>query len=326
MGRGGQSTQAPATDFYWSSSEEPHASRRKEILKAHPEVKRLFGHDPNSKFVAFGVVLLQFLTAFTLTSVSPTNWKFIVAAYVIGGTCNHNLFLAIHEMSHDLFFKTTKANQWYSMFVNLPIGAPYCVAFKGYHLDHHKQQGVDGADTDVPSYLEVCAFASRPMKLLWCFTQILFYALRPMAIKRQNFTKMHAINWAIQLGFDALIIYLVGWRPVIYFLMSTFFAGSLHPTAGHFISEHYVFNEGHETYSYYGPLNILAYNVGYHNEHHDFPNIPGSRLPQVKALAPEFYDKLPQTESWPGTIWKFVNDPRIGPHSRIKRKPANKRD
>merc|ERR1711998_731305 len=125
------------------------------------------------------------------------------------------------------------------------------------------------------------------------------YAFRPMLVKPHLVPKdgWLVLNWCVQLTFDAAIIYWLGVNGFLYFLMSTLLAGSIHPTAGHFISEHYVMEGETETYSYYGPLNMLAYNVGYHNEHHDFPNIPWSRLPKVRQIAPEFYDNLPQTKS-----------------------------
>ena len=114
--------------------------------------------------------------------------------------------------------------------------------------------------------------------------------------------------------------------PIWYFIMSSFFAGSLHPCAGHFIAEHYLFDQwDQETWSYYGCLNHVTYNVGYHNEHHDFPSIPWTRLPKLRALAHEFYDDLPQHNSWVRVTYRFIFESDVGMFSRVKRHaPAGK--
>ena len=94
--------------------------------------------------------------------------------------------------------------------------------------------------------------------------QILFYALRPGFVRTQKPTYWHFIGIATQLSFDFLLATFVpgGKYMLTYLIMSSFWAGSLHPLAGHFIAEHYVWdNLQQETYSYYGWLNILAYNV-----------------------------------------------------------------
>ncbi|KAJ7484481.1 dihydroceramide delta(4)-desaturase [Mycena latifolia] len=308
------------SDFLWLMTEEPHRTRRMEILKSHPEVTKLMGHEPLTKYVVFGVVALQLFCAIALRHTSPFSPLFLFCAYAIGGTANHNLFLAIHEITHNLAFKGIVPNKLLAIFANIPIGIPYSVMFKGYHLEHHKFLGQDTIDTDLPTHLELLLLNNVLGKVFFATFQILFYALRPGIVRAQRLTRWHALNFLAQLVFDYVLVSTLGWRPLVYLIMSSFFAGSLHPCAGHFIAEHYLWDGlAQETYSYYGPLNVLAYNVGYHNEHHDFPSVPWTRLPALRALAPEVYDMLPSHPSWPMVIVNFIRDKEVGIFARAKR-------
>lgn len=73
-------------------------------------------------------------------------------------------------------------------------------------------------------------------------------------------------------------------------MLAAFLLGlGLHPIAGHLIGDHFMVLKGQGTYSYYGPLNLFTFNLGYHNEHHDFPNIPGKDLPLVSKVFGKYF-------------------------------------
>ena len=85
------------------------------------------------------------------------------------------------------------------------------------------------------------------------------------------------------------------------------------------MQEHYTLDPDQETFSYYGPINRVALNVGYHNEHHDFPSIAWNNLPKLRALAPEFYDSLRSHSSWSRLLIQFLFDRRYTLFSRVER-------
>ena len=312
-------TQAePRNDFYWVDEREPHFQRRKEILQKHPEVTKLFGVNPNLKYWTVGLVLVQLTIALLI---GQLHWfPFLLVTYIVGATIAQALFLAIHEITHDLAFRSKKMNNWLAFIANLPIVFPYAISFKLYHSLHHWDQGKDGVDADIPLVAEAKLFRGFFGKLLWFFNQIVFYAVRPVFVKRIKVDKWQLYNIIFQVAAMAVFLPFAGWSGLLYLLLSLVLAGSLHPTSGHFISEHYVFHEGQETYSYYGPLNKITFNVGYHNEHHDFPTIPGSRLPELKKMAPEFYDNLYSYNSWTKVIRDFLFRKDVTLFSRTKRK------
>lgn len=158
-----------------------------------------------------------------------------------------------------------------------------------------------------------------------------------MFIYRVPLTRIHFLNIAVQAAFDYVLYTTCGANSLLYLILSSFLAGSLHPLAAHFIAEHYVYetvtpeqrNPANkvpipETFSYYGPANILTYNVGLHNEHHDFPAVPWTRLHKVHEIAREFYEPLPKHESWTYALWRFIWDENVGMTCRVKRKQGGR--
>jgi len=309
--------------FGWSEDAEPHVARRRALLAAHPEIKSLYGPCPKTKYVCTALVVSQLVAAYLLRD-AP--WLVVVlAAYGFGGLVNQSLVLAIHELSHNLAFDKPWKNRLFAVFVNLPVGVPVAETFRYYHLLHHVHQGDERLDTDLPTDFERRFVQGRFRKLVWLALQGFAYALRPLLVHPKKPSLAELGNFAVVLAFDLAILHVLGLKALVYLPLGSLLVMGLHPIAGHFISEHYVFRAGQETYSYYGPLNRLAFNVGYHNEHHDFPYIAGSRLPELRRAAPEFYDSLHQHRSWTKTLVDFVMQPGLGGHSRVKRRPRSER-
>lgn len=111
------------------------------------KVTKLCGFEPLTKYVVFGVVCLQITCAYLLRNTPILSWQFLVTAYVIGATANQNLFLSIHEISHNLAFKSPLANRLLAIFANIPIAIPYSAAFRVRPLRTSSSIGFDTYST-----------------------------------------------------------------------------------------------------------------------------------------------------------------------------------
>lgn len=306
-------------DFQYSDQPEPHKERTKQILKAHPEVRNLIGRNPVSAVITIIVVALQFVIAYLLAD--QAWWLTIIVAFLIGAFADHNLFVIIHEASHNLIFKNRILNTVFGIIADLPKVVPSYVSFKSYHLKHHSFQGDYYLDADLASKWEAKLIGNTFIgKMLWELFFPFFQAFRTMRLKEIEFMNTWVIvNWIVVFAVDSLIIYYFGWTAFLYLVFSLVFSIGFHPLGARWIQEHFLVASPQETYSYYGPMNIPSLNVGYHNEHHDFPSVPWNKLPLLKKTAPEFYDNLVYHKSWFKLWLKFLFDPKLTLYSRMVR-------
>jgi sphingolipid delta-4 desaturase len=313
------------TDFVYSTQVEPHRIRTRRILKEHPEIRELIGKNPNTIWIIVGIVSFQIGLAALLAHQSW--WLVLAAAYLVGAFADHALFVMIHECAHMLLFKGRTPNRLAGMLANLPLVFPSSVGFERYHIKHHSFQGVHELDADLPNRWEAKLINNYFVgKALWLLFYPVFQLFRISRLKEiQPVDGWNIFNLTVQIAAMAAIWFFLGPMAVLFVVASFFFSIGLHPLGARWIQEHYlVHDEQQETYSYYGVLNTVAFNVGYHNEHHDFPSIPWNKLPQLKAKASSHYTSLHAHKSWTLLFFRFLFDREISLFSRIVRKERGK--
>ena len=310
---------APAA-FVFAGGREPHAARAKAILRSHAEIRRLAGRNPWSAVLIAALVAFQTAAAWLLSGLSV--WVILLAAWLVGAFASHALWVLIHDCAHNLVVKSGPWNKVFAMAANLPHLFPSAVSFQKYHLKHHAFQGVYELDADLPNRWEARLVGhSAPAKALWLLFFPFFQLSRPPRLKEISlFDGWVVVNIVVQLAYDAAVLFFLGPKALLFLGAAFFFSVGLHPLGARWIQEHYlVHGTDQETSSYYGILNVPALNVGYHNEHHDFPWVPWHRLPLVRRAAPEAYDTLAFHRSWTKLLLRFLFDPRISLFSRVVR-------
>lgn len=309
-----------SVEYTYVSHEQIHKERAKKILKAHPEVRSLLGPNPWTSLIIITLVIGQLALAHWL--IDKPWWLIILTAYLIGAFISHALYVLVHEVCHNLVFRTPWINKILGFICDIGIGFPSSVSFSKYHMIHHAHLGEYDYDPDVVAYWEGRLVGNKTWrKLLW----LMFFFLsqgftRTPKVKNTKLMDTWVLANIISVSAVLLAIgFTTSWWLIAYLLFSTFFALGLHPLGGRWLQEHYVFEQGQETYSYYGPLNWVGFNIGYHNEHHDLMNIAWNRIPKLTKIAPEFYNNLVTHKSLIKVAWNFITQPEMSPFSRIIR-------
>jgi len=307
-------------NFRFSSEPEPHRSRTRAIIAKHPEVRHLIGKNPYTIFAILslvgGIVILSWLLR------DSSWWLILLVAYAAGAFINHALFVMVHECAHNLLFRKKSWNTIAGIISNLPHIFPSSVSFARYHIKHHSFQGIHELDGDLPSHWEARLINNSFIgKCIWLLFYPFFQTFRVARLKEiKPVDGWIILNWVIEILFITAIIYFFGIKAFMFLLFSFFFSVGLHPLGARWIQEHYhTLDEVQETYSYYGPLNSVSFNVGYHNEHHDFPSIPWNKLPELKRIASSYYNSLFAHYSWFRLFFRFLFDRKVSLFSRTVR-------
>jgi len=233
-------------------------------------------------------------------------------AIILGSTVapyiDLGVLVLLHEVSHNLVFKekNVKApkNRLLGILCNSVMLVPISEIFRQHHNVHHLTLGDIATDVDVPLRSEVKFVGnSKILKALWLALNVFVLPYRSMQKLPPNWNIFMVLNWVSSIGLGVVLLFTC--KPMlVYLLLGAVLSQSLHPSNTRQVQRHIrqfkddrleaqegVFipleKRKMNTFSYYGPMNAVTLNVGYHVEHHDFANISWTKLPELRRIAGE---------------------------------------
>jgi sphingolipid delta-4 desaturase len=299
-----------------------HRRRRRAILASHADIASLSGHNAWTSFAVIAVACGQLGVAVALRH-AP--WYVIgAAAYLVGAVFAHALGVLIHECAHNLVLASSTGNKALSIVANVPLVLPGAIDFRHKHLLHHRRLGEgERRDFQRPVSRGAAWVGSSPLrKIVWlAFGSLLF----PRGHVEGTPTSVDAWEVAnVAAMFVVLVPFTILFGPgaLAYLALSGLLAFGPHPLGVRGYGEHVAARVGQPTSSYYGPFNLVAFNVGHHVEHHDFPAVPWNRLPQLTERAREHYATLGHVGSWIGLFLRYIFVRSVKVDAYVREAPA----
>lgn len=313
-----------------SGDADVHRRRRQAITQEFPEVRKLVGADSRTQYYAYSLVIIQCFLAYL---VKDSMLAAIVLGFVISPYMDFAVLTLIHEVSHSLVFGYPLYDRLLGIFTNIVFMAPVSEVFRQHHNIHHSHLGDVRKDVDVPGEKEMKLIGnSSALKTAWLILSVFILPVRSMKKLPVHWSLLMALNWIVCLSFT-FSVFFVSKPAFVYLILGMILSQSMHPANARQVQRHIKLYDHEEkdgagkeedkdeplykkklnTFSYYGGLNFLTLNVGFHVEHHDFGNIAWTRLPELKRIAGEKW--YPTNTAYKSRgfkeIFAFVMNPKI---------------
>jgi sphingolipid delta-4 desaturase len=299
-----------------------HRAMARELLRRHPQARALAGPDWRSALAIPVLLALHWGMAWAVAGAGV--WAVFLAAFFFGQLVLHAAGALVHETAHRLIFRGRAGKLAFDLGLELILGSfSRQLTYQHEHVSsHHRYLGDYERDYE---HEDVCALLARrdysarhPKRQRAVTLAILLLHLLPfgfllseLAVPRfyraatgrepkdaqrripatRPSRRERALFIAVSLGANAFLFLALGPLAWLYhnWALSIFLGKCGVTNLGQSLSEHEGVPAAQPTRSTYGPINWLLFNTGYHNEHHTLVSVPWTRLPALKAMAPELF-------------------------------------